>query len=327
MTSALNDIEPADIHLLTGMLDTMTDHVFLLRMEAGRYRLVYCNQAMERFMNQSDTLLCGRFLDEIVPDPVLYGNITGNYQRAISAGHVICYEESTEGFVSAPVTIFETSVSPLRGRDGSTVYICGISRDITVRRDAETALQKANKKLARQLAENQSLHEKLHEEAIRDPLTNLFNRRYFLESLSRELNRAQREQHSVTLMMLDIDYFKSLNDEYGHAVGDQVLIEFSQRLLEGMRKADVVCRWGGEEFLIMMPGLSQEDAYKRMIQWREANSPMVFRVADQSVSIRFSSGLATAPENGVSSDELINATDRALYLAKAAGRDQVQLFG
>lgn len=102
--------------------------------------------------------------------------------------------------------------------------------------------QKTNEKLARQLAENQLLHEKLHEEAIRDPLTNLFNQRYFLESLSRKLNRAQREQYPVTLMMLDIDYFKSLNDEYGHAVGDQVLIEFSQRLLEGMRKADLVCR-------------------------------------------------------------------------------------
>jgi diguanylate cyclase (GGDEF)-like protein/PAS domain S-box-containing protein len=309
------------------MLDTMTDHVFLLRVEEQRYRLGYCNRAMERFMNQADALLCGRYLDDIVPDPVLYQSIADNYQRAIAAGHVIRYEESTEGFDSAPVTIFETSVSPLRGRDGSTVYICGISRDITARRDAENALQNTNDKLARQLSENQRLHEKLHDEAIRDPLTNLFNRRYFLESLSRELDRAQREQHPVTLMMLDIDYFKPLNDQYGHAVGDQVLIEFSQRLREGMRKADVVCRWGGEEFLIMMPGLSQADAYNRMLDWREINSPMVFRVSGQKLSIRFSSGLATAPQNGVTPDELISATDKAMYLAKAAGRDQLQLFG
>lgn len=77
----------------------------------------------------------------------------------------------------------------------------------------------------------------------------------------------------------------------------------------------------------MMPGLSQEDAIKRMIEWRETNSPMVFRVVDQCLSIRFSSGLATAPQNGASPDELINATCRALCSAKAAGRDQVQLFG
>lgn len=327
MTSPLNEVEPADIHLLTGMLDTMADHVFILRVESERYRLVYCNQAMEKFMNQSNALLCGRFLDEIVPDPRAYRRIVDNYSRAIVAGKMIRYEEDTEGFDPAPLTIFETSISPLLGRDGNTVYICGISRDITARRNAERALQHTNERLAQQLAENQRLHEKLHEEAIRDPLTNLFNRRYFLESLTRELNRAKREQYPVTLMMLDIDHFKQLNDEFGHVAGDQVLVEFSDRLQEGMRKADVVCRWGGEEFLIMMPGLSQEDAYRRMIEWRAKNSPMVFRVAGQSLSIRFSSGLATTPQNGETPDELINATDKALYLAKAAGRDQVKLSG
>ena len=325
MNSPLNEVELADIHLLTGMLDTMADHVFILRVESERYRLVYCNQAMDRFINQSDAMLRGRFLDEIVPDPGAYRQIADNYARAIAAGQMIRYEEDTEGFDLAPLTIFETSISPLIGRDGSTVYICGISRDITARRNAERTLQQTNERLAQQLAENQRLHEKLHEEAIRDPLTNLFNRRYFLESLTREMNRAQREQHPVTLIMLDIDHFKPLNDEHGHAAGDQVLLEFSQRLQEGMRKADVVSRWGGEEFLIMMPGLSQEDAYKRMVEWRETNSPMFFTVAGKRLTVRFSSGLATAPQNGMTPDELINATDKALYLAKAAGRDQVRL--
>lgn len=327
VTSLLEEVELADIHLLTGMLDTMADHVFTLRVEGERYRLVYCNQAMDRFMNPSGALLCGRFLDEIVPDAGLYRQIAGNYARAIAAGHVIRYEESTEGFDSAPLTIFETSISSLLGRDGSTVYICGISRDITARRNAEFALQQTNERLAQQLAENQRLHEKLQEEAIRDPLTNLFNRRYFLESLNREMNRAEREQYPVTLMMLDVDHFKQLNDKHGHAAGDQVLVEFGRRLRDGMRKADVVCRWGGEEFLIMMPGFSLEDAFSRMTDWREQNSPMEFKVGGQSLAIRFSSGLATAPQHGQTPDELINASDEALYRAKAAGRDRLQLFG
>jgi len=327
VTSPLKEVELADIHLLTGMLDTMPDHVFTLRVEGDRYRLVYCNQAMDRFMNPSDALLCGRFLDDIVPDAALYKQIAGNYARAIAAGHVIRYEESTEGFDSAPLTIFETSISSLLGRDGSTVYICGISRDITARRNAEFALQKTNERLAQQLAENQRLQEKLQEEAIRDPLTNLFNRRYFLESLTREIDRAEREQYPVTLMMLDVDHFKQLNDKHGHATGDRVLVEFSRRLRDGMRKADVVCRWGGEEFLVMMPGFSLEDAFSRMTEWREQNSPMELMIGGQSLPIRFSSGLATAPQHGQTPDDLINASDEALYLAKAAGRDQLQVFG
>ena len=327
MTSPVNEVEPADIHLLTGMLDTMSDHVFLLRLEGQRYRLVYCNEAMDKFMNQSDALLCGRFLDEIVPDPVLYQRIADNYAGAIAAGHRIRYEETTEGFDSAPLTVFETSISPLLGRDGSTVYICGISRDITARRSAEIALKQTNETLEQQLAENRRLQHQLQEEAIRDPLTNLFNRRYLLESLNRELSRAGREHYPVTLMMVDLDYFKQLNDDHGHAAGDQVLMEFSRLLCHGMRKEDVVCRWGGEEFLIMMPGLSMVNAHQRIREWRRQNSPMELTVGDRHLIVRFSAGLATAPEHGCTPDDLINATDEALYLAKKGGRDQMQLSG
>ncbi|MCD1648693.1 sensor domain-containing diguanylate cyclase [Marinobacter adhaerens] len=325
MTSPVNEVEPADIHLLMGMLDTMSDHVFLLRLEGERYRLVYCNEAMDKFMNQAEAMLRGRFLDEIIPDSELCQRIVDNYARAIAAGHMIRYEETTEGFDSAPLTIFETSISPLLGKDGSTVYICGISRDITARRNAEVALKNTNESLELQLAENRRLQQQLQEEAIRDPLTNLFNRRYLLESLNRELSRAQREHYPVTLMMVDLDHFKQLNDQHGHAAGDRVLVEFSRLLCHGMRKEDVVCRWGGEEFLIMMPGLSMDDAHQRMTEWRRKNSPMKLTLGALHLVIRFSSGLATAPEHGCNPDDLINATDDALYMAKKAGRDQLQL--
>lgn len=325
--SPLNEVEPADIHLLTGMLDTMADHVFILRAEAERYRLVYCNEAMERFMSASEALLCGRFLDEIVPDPVLYQRIADNYARAIDAGQMIRYEETTEGFDPAPLTIFETGISPLLGRDGNTIYICGISRDITARRNAEVALKQTNERLERQAAENLSLQKQLREEAMRDPLTNLFNRRYFMVTLTREMARAKRESRPLTLLMLDIDHFKQLNDEHGHAAGDQALMVFSKLLINSMRKEDVVCRWGGEEFLIMMPGLALMDAHRRITDWRREHGPMKLRLEGRELVIRFSSGLAAAPEHGRSPDDLINATDKALYQAKAQGRDQLQLSG
>lgn len=321
----MDDIDSLDIHLLKGMLDTMTDHVFILRAEGNRYKLVYCNQAMDCFMNRTEFPLRGRYLDDIVPNAELYRRITDNYARAISENRVIRYEETTEGFEPAPLTVFETSLSPLKGSDG-TIYICGISRNITQRRDAEKELQRSHEKLAQQLAENQRLQEQLRQEAIRDPLTDLFNRRYFMESLARELSRADREEFEVTLMMVDIDHFKTLNDRHGHQTGDRVLTEFSQALLDGMRKEDVVCRWGGEEFLIMMPGLSLEDARHRITEWRRRFSPMTVSVDGQDHLIRFSAGLATAPLHGFSPDAIINATDQALYQAKEQGRDRLCLY-
>ena len=324
MTVPVNDV--ADIHLLKGMLDTMIDHVFLLRVEAEGYRLVYCNHAMENFMNASRTALHGQMLDEIIPDPVLYRRIVENYQHALSTDQAMRYEETTEGFQSASYTIFDTRIAPLTASVGEDRYICGISRDITARRTAETALQHTNQMLKQQLDEIQRLQEQLQNDAICDPLTNLFNRRYFMESLERELHRASREDYAVTLMMVDIDHFKSLNDDCGHAAGDQVLIAFSQQLREGMRAEDVISRWGGEEFLIMMPGLKLSDASNRIEAWRQQHSPMAMNLAGNELTIRFSAGLATAPQHGLNPDELINAADAALYSAKAGGRDQVQVF-
>ena len=324
MTVPVSDV--ADVHLLKGMLDTMIDHVFLLRVEGDRYRLVYCNHAMESFMHASRTTLHDRFLDDIITDPVLYGRITENYQRALAADHAMRYEETTEGFQPAPYTIFDTRIAPLCASDGRDRYICGISRDITARRTAETALQHTNQTLKQQLDEIRRLQEQLQNDAIRDPLTNLFNRRYFMESLDRELHRARREDYPVTLMMVDIDHFKSLNDDFGHASGDRVLTAFSQQLREGMRTEDVVSRWGGEEFLIMMPGLALKDASSRIETWRQRHSPMLTSLGGHELKIRFSAGLATAPQHGLIPDELINAADAALYSAKAEGRDQVQVF-
>ncbi|TDT41763.1 diguanylate cyclase (GGDEF)-like protein [Halospina denitrificans] len=315
-----------DIHLLKGMLDTMIDHVFLMRVEEDRYRMVYCNHAMENFMHASRSMLQDRFLDDIIPDPVLYQRITDNYQRALAADRALRYEETTEGFQPAPYTIFDTRIAPLTASDGQVRYICGISRDITARRNAETALQHTNQTLKHQLVEIQRLQEQLQNDAVRDPLTNLFNRRYFMESLTRELHRAQRENYPITLMMLDIDYFKSLNDDFGHAAGDRVLTAFSHQLREGMRTEDVVSRWGGEEFLIMMPGLALKDARNRIETWRQNYSPMAITLGGRELNIRFSAGLATAPQHGLDPDELINAADAALYHAKTEGRDQVQVF-
>ncbi len=179
----------------------------------------------------------------------------------------------------------------------------------------------------RDVTEQMEKEAQLKRLATTDMLTGLVNRPQFDAVLKSEVNRQHRYARPLSLIMLDLDYFKQLNDDHGHAAGDQVLMEFSRLLCHGMRKEDVVCRWGGVEFLIMMPGLSMVNAHQRIREWRRQNSPMELTVGDRHLIVRFSAGLATAPEHGCTPDDLINATDEALYLAKKRGRDQMQLSG
>ena len=109
------------------MLDIMADHVFILRVEGERYRLAYCNDAMDTFMNPERNMLFGRYLDEIVPDSDLYQRISEKYSRALAAGHMIRYEENTEGFGPAPLTVFETSLSPEIWCSSSSASCCAMA--------------------------------------------------------------------------------------------------------------------------------------------------------------------------------------------------------
>lgn len=317
------------IELLSAMLDVIPDHVFLLEvLEAGRYRMVYSNEAMSRFMGIPQSCLQGMLLSDIITDPILYATIDARYREALSCGHTLRYEESTEGFSSAPLTLFDTRLAPLADGEGRLRYICGISRDITLRKQAEQALAQSNAELESTLAEVRILQQQLHEEAIRDPLTGLFNRRYFTESLERELHRAQREHFPVTLMMIDLDHFKQVNDQQGHQAGDRVLQAFSEYLLRNLRSEDVLCRWGGEEFIIMLPGLALEVADERIRQWHRAITALMddCERGSGSLEISFSAGLAEFPRQAATLDSLLRAADQALYRAKREGRNRVCLY-
>src|SRR5512145_521163 len=136
-----------------------------------------------------------------------------------------------------------------------------IFRDITERKQVEKRLRYVNDRLQGQLIEIGLLQSKLREQAIRDPLTNLFNRRYLEETLDRELARAKRETYPVCIIMIDLDHFKKINDTYGHDAGDQVLKALANTLSEQSRRGDFACRYGGEEFVIVMPNITKHTAY------------------------------------------------------------------
>jgi|WetSurMetagenome_2_1015567.scaffolds.fasta_scaffold03361_3 diguanylate cyclase (GGDEF)-like protein/PAS domain S-box-containing protein len=173
---------------------------------------------------------------------------------------------------------------------------------------------------------NLRLRAELHEQSIRDPLTGLFNRRFLDEFLERELARASRAGAPMAVIMMDIDHFKRLNDTHGHEAGDAVLAALGRCLAEGTRLEDVPCRYGGEEFLLVMPGLSAPGAIRRAEDLLERIGAL--EVSGQSGAlgpITLSMGVAAFPEHGDSSQALLLAADAALYRAKAEGRARVVL--
>jgi len=166
---------------------------------------------------------------------------------------------------------------------------------------------------------------KAEKEAITDPLTGLYNYRYFLMQLNREVSRAQRHKSVFSLIMVDIDFFKNYNDAYGHQTGDLILQRIAHSMQENTRNSDMVCRYGGEEFCIICPELTKEDAKKtaeklrQMVQTLEL--PKIKSVPIGNLTI--SSGIASFPEDGNNAYRLIMNADKALYEAKNSGRNKV----
>lgn len=171
---------------------------------------------------------------------------------------------------------------------------------------------------------NLKLRETLRNQSIRDPLTGLFNRRYLEETLERELRRADRGQGGLGVVMIDLDRFKQFNDTHGHDAGDLLLREFGRILQSAIRSGDVACRYGGEEFVLIMPGASLDATRNRAEQIRESVKQLFVSHRGQSVgSLTMSAGLAVFPQHGSTADVLVQAADAALYRAKADGRDRV----
>jgi len=171
---------------------------------------------------------------------------------------------------------------------------------------------------------NLRLRDVLRTQSIRDPLTGLFNRRYMEESLERELRRAERNNQTVSLVMLDIDHFKRFNDTFGHQAGDTLLRALGDFLSQRTRGQDVACRYGGEEFALILAGASAADAAKRSELLREELTHLAVSHAGQVLGrVTFSMGVAAYPTHATSTEQLLRAADEALYRAKSEGRDRI----
>lgn len=164
----------------------------------------------------------------------------------------------------------------------------------------------------------------LRELSVRDSLTGLFNRRYMEETFDREILRAIRKQQPLSVIMADIDGFKAINDSVGHVLGDKALTKVSQFLITNIRASDVACRYGGDEFCLILPDCSLEEGIRRADALREAMESVSFDKKEEGIEcVTLSFGVAALPDNGSTREELLEAADSALYAAKRAGRNRV----
>ena len=199
-------------------------------------------------------------------------------------------------------------------------------------RRAEERLQKASDDLEKEVmnrtSELKKANDNLEQLSITDGLSGLYNYRYLIHSIESELRRAIRYHRTIALLLMDIDYFKNLNDSYGHRCGDYVIKTVGKLLKSNVRATDVVARYGGDELAVMLIETNAKSALEVVEKLKLEIGSHVFQWQTKELSVKVSIGLATAPAPGIQeASHLVEAADRALYQAKRAGRNTVVVFG
>ena len=292
------------------LIETMRDGVLVLD---AQNRIVDINPAMEMFIEGDHSSYIGKNAFDVL-------------QPWIEKINLFPDEAETRAELKVPFDpsrYLDLRVTPLYDRNKSLSGRLMVFRDITELKQVEKRLRYVNYRLQGQLIEIGLLQSQLREQAIRDPLTNLFNRRYLEETLDRELNRAARENYPVCVIMIDLDHFKRINDTHGHEAGDLVLKAIADAFSEFSRRGDFACRYGGEEFVIAMPNITLETAYERAESLRQSLNLLSVPYEYYNLSVTISMGIACFPENGQTREILLRAADQALYAAKEAGRNHI----
>lgn len=214
---------------------------------------------------------------------------------------------------------------PLRAKDGQLISVEFVSN--VYHEGNDKVIQCNIRDITEQKKEQDELiksESDLREQSVRDHLTGLFNRRYMEETLKRELLRAKRKGIPLGIIMLDIDGFKRFNDTWGHATGDAILSEIGYLVKKQLRGEDIPCRYGGDEFIILLPDAAQKATYERADRICELATQLQFIVDGQTLdTVTLSLGIAVYPEHGTTTADLLKAVDGALYSAKHNGRNQV----
>lgn len=217
----------------------------------------------------------------------------------------------------------EQTIAPVLDDDGGVSHFIAIKQDVSERARAQAALAQAHAELAARMQEIEALNVALREQAMRDPLTGLLNRRAFHDAVARDVARARRGGAPLAVIMIDVDHFKRVNDDHGHEAGDRALVALAAILRDGVRASDLACRFGGEEFVVALPGMPVDLAAARADAWREAFAAAgLVGAGGAALRVTLSAGVAALGADA-SIDAALRRADEALYAAKRDGRDRV----
>ena len=180
--------------------------------------------------------------------------------------------------------------------------------------------------ILRDITERKEMQEQIWRQANFDPLTGVPNRLLFHDRLQQDIERAERDQHHIALIYLDIDGFKEVNDSFGHTTGDELLRQVAQRLAGTLRRTDTIARMGGDEFTIIMPQVEEPPMVNNLAERILAGLTEPFSIGGYEGSISASLGIAVYPEDGTSIDTLLKRADSAMYEAKQSGRNTFRFF-
>jgi diguanylate cyclase (GGDEF)-like protein/PAS domain S-box-containing protein len=293
------------------IIDRMRDGIIVLD---AHNRVIDINSAARNLTGFKDSFV-GKLGGDIF---TAWPEMVDLYRVLFTAHAEIKIDSASERYV-------DLQIDPIHDERNRFLGRVIILRDISTRINSEKELRTAHQDLQEKYAEIQLLQNKLREQAIRDPLTELYNRRYMEDAIEREFAKAERENYPLSAIILDLDHFKLINDTNGHEAGDAVLKSLAQFLSAEARKTDIICRYGGEEFVVIMPGAALETAVERVEAWRllfqESNIPY----QDEILKCTFSAGIASFPSSGQTVKTLFSAADQALYTAKQKGRNQVMV--
>jgi diguanylate cyclase (GGDEF)-like protein/PAS domain S-box-containing protein len=246
-------------------------------------------------------------------------------QEIIRTGRTLSIEEK-ETRPNLPDRWVLTTKMPIYNENREIIGTFGISRDITDRKLAEDNLRSQAHRLQNQIEEINLLQEQLKDQATHDSLTGLFNRRMMDQILSQQLENCKELNQEFVILVIDIDQFKRINDEFGHLVGDTILAEFGKCIIASTRSDDFSCRLGGDEILMAFQKMSMKEAKNKAEIIRKKLGAISVRRDDQKISATVSIGIASFPSHGITVNELINRADEALYIAKEKGRNQVVII-
>ena len=271
-------------------------------------RVLDANAVAQRWLGKNEKDIVGK-------DPL---DVFRGWQQLINR-FLLNHETCEEIQVGDPPRTLELTVKPIYDKKGKLQGRAIVAHDVTDRKKLENDLRA-------QLEMNESLRAQLEDQAIRDPLTRAFNRRFFSETLDQEVSRAAREGSTVSIIILDLDFFKKFNDTHGHKCGDVVLQTLADFLFTNTRSGDIVCRYGGEEFVILMPNTSVEHASERAETLCASYASLAIEYGEHTLHSTFSAGVAGYPEHGAEGETILHAADQALYQSKRDGRNRVTIF-